>query len=59
MLTRLRQSAANPNLTGLYAMTARHSAKAAERLGLKMSRRTTWCSWMKWLWTVACADCAA
>ena len=37
-------------------MTARHSAKAAERLCLKRSRLTRWRSWLKGLGMVAGAD---
>ena len=37
-------------------MTALHSAKAAERFCLKMSRLTRWRFGLKGLWTVACTE---
>ncbi len=37
----------------VYPMTARHSAGAAERLSLKISRLTRWRYWLKGLWTEA------
>src|SRR5690606_2858117 len=36
-----------------YAISVFHSAKAADRRALKLSRLLRWRSWLKWLWKAA------
>ena len=44
---------AEPSIEDLYAASCRHSARAAARSCLKMSRRLRWRWWLKWLWIEA------
>ena len=42
---------AEPIMNDFQAASCRHSASAAARAGLKMSRRLRWRWWLKWWWT--------